>query len=108
MLTFIKANTTERFKTLMLPLIALLHFLTVISGEGTYILKKANMIRLFKTSTPPSVSMRTISVAYYGRGLAHSSLGDESKARADFNKALELGHDRDEVEAALKRLDGSG
>ena len=52
--------------------------------------------------------MRTNSVAYYGRGLAHSSLGDASKAREDFNKALELGHDRDEVETALKKLDGSG
>ena len=47
-------------------------------------------------------------VAYYGRGLAHSSLGDASKAREDFNKALELGHDRDEVETALKKLDDSG
>ena len=45
---------------------------------------------------------------YYGRGLAYSSLGDVSKAREDFNKALELGHDRDEVETALKKLDGSG
>ena len=46
--------------------------------------------------------------AYYGRGLAHSSLGDVTKARSDLNKALELGHDRDEVEAALKKLDDSG
>ena len=42
--------------------------------------------------------------SYYSRGLAHSSLGDVSKARADFNKALELGHNRDEVEAALAEL----
>ena len=48
------------------------------------------------------------SYSYYSRGLAYSSLGDATKARADLNKALELGHDRDEVEAALKKLDDSG
>ena len=49
-------------------------------------------------------------VAYYGRGLAHLSLGDApiARAREDLNKALELGHDRDEVETALKKLDDSG
>ena len=42
--------------------------------------------------------------AFYGRGLTHSSLADASKARADFNKALELGHDKDEIEDALTEL----
>ncbi|MCY4527608.1 MAG: tetratricopeptide repeat protein [Chloroflexi bacterium] len=46
--------------------------------------------------------------AYYSRGLAYSSLGDATKARADFNEALELGHNRDEIEAALKDLDEDG
>ena len=39
------------------------------------------------------------------------SLGDPSKARADLNKALELGHDPDEIEdalAKLKRLEEDG
>ena len=51
------------------------------------------------------------SYSNYRRGWAYLSLGDVTKARADFNKALELGHDKDEIEAALaelKKLDGSG
>ena len=42
--------------------------------------------------------------SYYGRGLAYSSLGELTKARADLNKALELGHDKDEIEDALTEL----
>ena len=34
--------------------------------------------------------------AYYVRGLAYSSLAD-AQSRSDLNKALELGHDRDEM-----------
>ena len=32
------------------------------------------------------------------------SVGDPSKARANFNEALELGHDPDEIEDALAEL----
>ena len=42
--------------------------------------------------------------SYYSRGWAYLSLGDAPKARADLNKALELGHDKDEIEAALAEL----
>ena len=42
--------------------------------------------------------------SYYSRGWAHLLQGNMSKARADFNKALDLGHDGDEVEAALSEL----
>ncbi len=42
--------------------------------------------------------------SYYSRGWAYLSLGDMSNARADLNKALELGHDKDEVEDALSEL----
>ena len=49
--------------------------------------------------------------SYYSRGWAHLLLGEVSKARADFDKALELGHDSGEIEVAfatLKSLEQNG
>ena len=49
--------------------------------------------------------------SYFSRGWAHVSQGNMSKARADFNMALELGHDSDEIEdalSAIKQLEGNG
>ena len=49
--------------------------------------------------------------SYYSRGWAHLSQGNMSKARADFDKALELGHDSGDIEdafAALNSLEENG
>ena len=48
---------------------------------------------------------------YYSRGWAHLLQGNMSNARADFDKALEFGHDSDEIEdalAAIKQLEENG
>ncbi len=47
------------------------------------------------------------SEAYFGMGLVYASLDDDIRARGNLNKALSLGHDSGEVEAALKELDTS-
>ena len=52
--------------------------------------------------------MRTIPLHTTEEDWPTPSLGDASKARSDLNKALELGHDRDEIKAALKEMDGGG
>ena len=41
---------------------------------------------------------------YYLRGIAYMLKSEYDRARSDFNKALALGYDRAEVEAALSRL----
>ena len=62
------------------------------------------MTERFKTTVPAIALDESDPYSYYGRGLAHLSLGDPSKARADLNKALELGYDPGEIEDALARL----
>ena len=42
--------------------------------------------------------------SYYSRGWAHLLLGVVSRARSDFDKALELGHDKNDIEVALAEL----
>ena len=42
--------------------------------------------------------------SYYSRGWAYLLLHDVPRARADLDKALELGHDKDDIAAALATL----